>query len=267
MARSSGCSLLVALVLGAALAAPAATADPAPPPTPAPAAPPAPAPAAPAKPDESAAPRPLPPEPVGGACTRARAEADLRAKSAGRRPTRGQIDAEFERCFRDRIAACQLALDAEADEGFACWKQDPWPEVPASVAPEDIAKTGMCLLELKGVIADLRKCRAKKPAERDACVTPYIGYVPECPLLKADRVWRAFPGREDVERAAQADLERGKPKAQPQPLQKPQPAQRPQPPQPSQPQKPTPAPQPPPPQKQPTQQPTPATTPTQPPKK
>jgi hypothetical protein len=207
MARSSGCSLLVALVFGAALAAPAATADPAAP-APAPAAPPAPAPAAPAKPDEKAAPRPLPPEPVGGACTRARAETDLRAKNSGRRPTRSQIDAEFERCFRDRITACQLALDAEADEGFACWKQDPWPEVPASVAPEDIAKTGMCLLELKGVIADLRKCRAKKPADRDACVTPYIGYVPQCPLLKADRVWRAFPGREDVERAAQADLER-----------------------------------------------------------
>lgn len=201
MARSSGCSLLVALVLGAALAAPAATADPA-----------APAPAPPAKLDEKAAPSPLPAEPVGGACTRARAETDLRAKNSGRRPTRSQIDAEFERCFRDRVAACQLALDAEADEGFACWKQEPWPEVPASVAPEDIAKTGMCLLELKGVIADLRKCRAKKPADRDACVTPYIGYVPQCLLLKADRVWRAFPGREDVERAAQADLERRNPK-------------------------------------------------------
>jgi hypothetical protein len=156
--------------------------------------------------------RTLPPETAGGACTRARAETELRARNPRHKLARDQVDAEFERCFRDRIATCQLALDAEADEGLACWKQDPWPEVPASISPEDIAKTGMCLLELKGVISDLRKCRAKLPAERDACVTPYIGYAPSCPLLKADRAWRAFPGREDIERVAKADSERRPPK-------------------------------------------------------
>lgn len=154
----------------------------------------------------------MPPESAGGACTRARAETELRARNARHKPARGQIDTEFERCFRDRIASCQLALDAEVDEGFTCWRQDPWPEVPGSVAPEDIAKTGMCLLELKGVIADLRRCREKPSAERDACVTPYIGYAPQCPLLKADRAWRAFPGREDIERVARADAERRSPK-------------------------------------------------------
>jgi hypothetical protein len=150
----------------------------------------------------------LPPEPVVGACTRKRADAELRAKAPGRSPTRRQVDAELERCFRARIAACQLALDADADEGLACWRQAPWPEVPESVPPEDIAKAGLCLLELKGVIADLRRCRTKKPEQRDACVTPYIGYAPQCPLLKAERVWRAFPGRDDVERVAKADAER-----------------------------------------------------------
>lgn len=148
------------------------------------------------------------PEASSGACTRRRAEAELRAKTPGRAPTRGMIDAEFQRCFQARLAACQLALDADADEGFACWKQDPWPEVPVGIPPEDVTGTGVCLTELKAVISDLRKCRTKKPAERDACVTPYIGYAPKCPLLNADRMWRAFPGRADVERVAKADAER-----------------------------------------------------------
>jgi hypothetical protein len=117
---------------------------------------------------------------------------------------RNQINAEFERCFQARLAACQLALDADIDEGLACWKAAPWPEVPASVKPEDIANASICLVELKGVIADLRKCRTKKAADLDACVGPYIGYAPQCPLLKADRVWRLFPGRVDVERVALA---------------------------------------------------------------
>ena len=200
MARSSGCSLLAALAVASCLTAygpeqrTVAAAPPAPPP---------------AKPDDKAAPpAPPAPQPVAGACTRKRAEADLRARSPGRSPTRGQIDAELQRCFRDRLAECQLALDADVDEGLACWKQAPWPEVPASVEPAEITKTGTCLVELKAVIADLRSCRTKKPAARDACVTPYIGYTPDCGLLKAERVWRMFPGREDVERVAKADAER-----------------------------------------------------------
>jgi hypothetical protein len=157
--------------------------------------------------------RPAAPEPVQGACTRRRAEHELRAQSRGRPPTRGQIDAEFVRCFHARLAACQLALDADIDEGLACWRQDPWPEVPASVEPGDVAQTATCLVELKGVIADLRRCRTKQPADRDPCIAPYIGYTPQCTLLKADRVWRMFPGREDVERLAQADADRRDPKA------------------------------------------------------
>jgi hypothetical protein len=160
--------------------------------------------AAPADKDKPA----LPPEPVSGACSRRRAEADLRAKYPNRALNRANIDAEFQRCFAARLAACQLALDADADEGLACWKADPWPEVPAAVNPEDVPKTGMCLLELKAVIADLRRCRTKKPADQDACVAPYIGYSPQCALLKAERVWKAFPGREDVERVAKADAAR-----------------------------------------------------------
>jgi len=150
----------------------------------------------------------LPPEPVSGACSRKRAEADLRAKSPNRTLNRAAVDVEFQRCYAARIASCQFALDADVEEGLACWKQDPWPEVPAAVKPEDVANTAMCLLELKAVIADLRKCRTKKPADRDACVAPYIGYAPQCPLLKAERVWKAFPGREDVERVAKADAQR-----------------------------------------------------------
>src|SRR5690606_27675696 len=92
---------------------------------------------------------PLPPEPVSGACSRRRAETDLRAQGPRRAPTRGQIDAELQRCFRARLAACQLALDAEVEEGLACWRQAPWPEVPPGVDPQDVSKTGMCVLELK----------------------------------------------------------------------------------------------------------------------
>ena len=211
MARTSGSLLLAALAALAIvtwiagdrslLAAPDA---PAPKPAPAPDAKPAPRPEKPR----------VPPEPGSVACTRSRASSELRAKSARHNPTRGQIDAEFERCFRARIAACQLALDAEVDEGFACWQQAPWPEVPESISPKDIVTTSMCLLELKGVIADVRRCRtkSKKPADLEACVSPYISFTPECPLLRAERVWRTFPGREDIERAAKAEAERNAPR-------------------------------------------------------
>jgi hypothetical protein len=205
--QAAGCRKLKAGPADAAPGAPAAPAaaneDPAAKPT-------APAPAG--TPDDKVRPA-LPAEPVKGACTRRRAEAELRAQGRGRLPTRGQIDAEFLRCFRERLAACQLALDADIDEGLACWRQDPWPEVPSSVAPEDVGKTAICLVELKGVISDLRSCRTKKPADREPCIAPYIGYTPQCALLKADRVWRMFPGREDVERLAKADAARRDPKA------------------------------------------------------
>lgn len=152
-----------------------------------------------------------PAEPVTGACTRRRAEADLAKRDPKKKLTRALVDAEFLRCFEGRIGTCQFALDAEIDEGLACWRQDPWPEVPAAVNAEDIGKTAMCLVELKGVIADLRRCRTKKPADRDACVAPYVGFAPACPLLAVDRVWKAFPGREDIERVAKADAERRAP--------------------------------------------------------
>lgn len=149
----------------------------------------------------------LEPEVFEQPCTRKDAEAKLRERNA-KRIDKAAIEDAFARCFAARVKECQTALEAEVDEGVACWRKHPWPEAPVANDPSDVGNTSMCLGELKAVIADLRTCRAKKPAERDACVTPYTQYVPKCVLIDADRAWRAFPGFADVERVANVDAKR-----------------------------------------------------------
>ncbi|MEO8702197.1 MAG: hypothetical protein ABI867_19290 [Kofleriaceae bacterium] len=141
-------------------------------------------------------------------CGRKDIEAKLRAANA-KQVTNDLIEEWFARCFATKIKECQTALDADVDEGVACWRKGGWSEVPKAVDANDVGATTMCLGEMKAVVSDLRTCRTKKkPADVDACVAPYIGYVPKCPLLDPNRAWNAFPGHEDVERVANADAKR-----------------------------------------------------------
>jgi hypothetical protein len=145
-------------------------------------------------------------------CTRKDIEAKLREvapKKLDDPKTAGDtIEDAFARCFATKVKECQTALDAEVDEGVACWRKQSFTEVPKSVDAGDVGATTMCLGELKAVVSDLRACGKKKPAERDACVSPYVGYVPKCPLLDPNRAWTAFPGHADVERVANADAKK-----------------------------------------------------------
>ncbi|MGN6105039.1 MAG: hypothetical protein ACTHU0_08045 [Kofleriaceae bacterium] len=146
-------------------------------------------------------------EMVEGACTRERSKTELRNRGA--RFDKPAIEAAFAKCFEARVRGCQSALDADIDEGIGCWKKDPWPELPPGVAADDVANTNMCLVELKVVMEDLRRCASKKKqAEQDACVAPYLGYSPQCKMLSTERVWKASPGFAALDRVASADAKR-----------------------------------------------------------
>jgi hypothetical protein len=145
-------------------------------------------------PEPELAPRDAGSPALAGGCNRARAEAEL--KQAGQPADRAAIDAGFARCFADRVQACQLALDADVDEGLACWKAEPWPDAPAGTAADAIERTAACLGELAAVVGELRACGAKPAAERDGCTAKYAAYAPaKCPLLDPERGWRRFPLR------------------------------------------------------------------------
>jgi hypothetical protein len=150
------------------------------------------------------------PEPLTweGACTRADAEAKLRARG-DRNVGRAAIEEAFAECFAARVTRCQAALDTKLEGGIACWREHPWPEAPAAVDGSELGATTLCLSELQAVASDLRACtERKKPAERDACVAPYVGYVPKCALLDASAAWSTGPWAADIERLATADAKR-----------------------------------------------------------
>jgi hypothetical protein len=141
-------------------------------------------------------------------CTRHEAEVKLRARG-DKVIDKPAVEDAFAQCYNGRIKECQAALDTDVEKAAACWRKQPWPETLASVTAADVAATGSCLIETQAVMSDLKSCLAKKkPAERDACMTPYIGYVPKCVLLDAAKVWQTFPGHEDLERIANADAKR-----------------------------------------------------------
>jgi hypothetical protein len=141
-------------------------------------------------------------------CSRAIAKAKLEARG-DKKLDKAAIEDAFAQCFASRVKLCQTALDVDIDEGIACWRKHPWPEAPAAVEASEIGATSICLGELSAVMTDLKGCRTKKQAaDRDACMAPYVGFVPKCPLLDTAKAWKTFPGHEDLERIANADAQR-----------------------------------------------------------
>jgi hypothetical protein len=154
--------------------------------------------------------KPPEPEPLvwDGPCSRQEAEVKMRTRGDKVIDKAGVEDA-FAQCFTARIKECQTALDTDVEKAGACWRKYAWPDVPAAVNAADITATSNCLIETHAVMSDLKSCGAKKkPAERDACMTPYVGYVPKCVMLDAAKVWQTFPGHEDLERIGNADAKR-----------------------------------------------------------
>lgn len=150
------------------------------------------------------------PEPLvfEGECTKKIAETKLLDRG-DKKVDKAAIEEAFAQCFNGRIKTCQTALDTEIDQGVTCWRKAAWPEVPASVEQAEVAATSACLGELQAVTADLKSCAGKKKqAERDACVTPYVGYVPKCGLIDAARAWKNLPTYADIERVANADTKK-----------------------------------------------------------
>jgi hypothetical protein len=141
-------------------------------------------------------------------CTRQIAETKLRERG-DKKIDKPAVEEAFAQCFNARVKACQTALDADIAEGIVCWRKHPWPEAPASIDAKDLGATAICLGELSAVVTDLKSCQTKKQAaDRDACMAPYVGYVPKCAVLDAAKAWQTFPGHEDLERLANADAKR-----------------------------------------------------------